>query len=85
MWILGCLLPVMVGQWVPVGDEHWQPSFCFLTLWTFLLVPEISPEDVSLLSTQIQDHHHDFKALYPGASITPKMHFMVHVPGLILQ
>ena len=85
MWDLGRLLPVMVGQWVPVGDEHWQTFLLLLDIVDILLAPEISPEDVSLLSTQIQDHHHDFKALYPGAIITPKMHFMVHMPRLILQ
>ena len=47
MWVLGRLLPVMVGQWVPVGDEHWQTFLLLLDIVDILLAPEISPEDVS--------------------------------------
>lgn len=47
MWDLGRLLPVMVGQWVPVGDEHWQTFLLLLDIVDILLAPEISPEDVS--------------------------------------
>lgn len=42
MWILGRLLPVMVGQWVRVDDEHWQTFLLLLDIVDILVVPEIS-------------------------------------------
>ena len=33
----------------------------------------------------ISDHHTEFCHIYPGESVIPKMHFMVHMPRLMLQ
>lgn len=83
MWLLGRLLPVMIGDWIPNGDEHWSSYLLLLDIVDILFSPEISEEDISLLSILIQDHHSQFLSLYPHANILPKMHFMVHMPGFI--
>ena len=56
-----------------------------LDIVDMLLAPELSEDDVALLATMISDHHIDFKRLYPQASITPKMHCIVHMPRSILK
>ena len=40
-------------------------------------------ETASILEIMINIHHTSFKELYPKASITPKMHFMLHIPDQI--
>ena len=85
MWLLGRLLPVMIGHWVPEGDEHWQVFLMMLEIVDILFAPELAPEDVSLLAVLIHDHHREFKSIYPTHSILPKMHFLVHMPRLIRQ
>ncbi len=82
MWLLGRLLPIMVGDKVPVGDDQWLNYLDLLTIVDLLLAPELSEDDIALLSA---DHHHEFVKLYPDASVTPKMHYLTHMPRLILE
>ena len=85
MWLLGRLLPVMVGDKVPVGDEHWLNYLDLLTITDLLLAPEITEDDISHLSVLIKDHHQEFVKLYPHASVTPKMHYLIHMARLMLE
>ena len=85
MWLLGRLLPLMIGYWVPEEDEHWLSYLLLLDIVDILFAPDISPEDISLLSVLIEDHHNEFTVIYPSNPVIPKMHFMVHMPELIRQ
>lgn len=85
MWLLGRLLPMMVGDKIPHLDEHWSTYTDLLDIVDLLLAPAITEDEVCNLATMISDHHHQFKQLYPHASITPKMHYLVHMPRLILK
>ena len=85
MWLLGRLLPLMIGDKVPCGDEFWVNYTELLDIVDLLMCPEVLEDNVVNLATLILDHHHQFKLLYPHASITPKMHYIVHMPRLILE
>ena len=50
-----------------------------------LFSPTTTNEQVSYLRALIHDHHEVFCKLYPGHSVIPKMHFMVHTPRLMFQ
>lgn len=76
---------MMVGDKVPSGDDHWLNFLDMLQITDLLLAPGLCEDDVSLLAVLISDHHQQFKALYPHASVTPKMHYLVHMPRLILR
>ena len=65
MWCLGQFLPTMIGHWVPNDNENWQEFLLFLEILDILFAPELLPEDVALLSVLIEDHHREFKVLYP--------------------
>ena len=69
MWLLGRILPLIVGEYVPENDEHWSTS----------------DDYAAYVTTLISDHHHDCCRLYPHSSIIPKMHFMVHMPRMIIK
>ncbi|EDO28047.1 predicted protein [Nematostella vectensis] len=47
--------------------------------------PVIDKEQLPYLQVLIQHHHQMFQQLFPGCSITPKMHYMVHMPTTILK
>ncbi len=82
MWLLGRSLPLMVGQYVPEGDEHWE---CFLTLLRITTIAtsvEVTPDDIAILSFLIEDYLVRFNSLYPGC-ITPKLHYLHHLPQQI--
>ena len=40
---------------------------------------------IEYLKVLIEQHHSTFSRIYPGSSIIPKMHYLVHMPRLIYQ
>ncbi len=82
MWLLGRILPTMLGHLIPEGDMHWQCLLKLLQITRMLLSPVITADETFYLEVLIEEHHQEFKRLYPAASIIPKMHYMVHMPRL---
>ncbi len=87
MWLFGRLLPMMIGDRVPNGDEYWVHYMDLLCITDILLAPTIifSEDDVAHLATLISDYLREFQRLYPHASIIPKMHYLVHMARLIIE
>ena len=85
MWVFVIYLPLMVGCRVPEVDPFWE---CFLLLIDILKISTTRIQSVDLaafLAALISDHHHAFVRCYPNSSITPKMHYCVHLPSQILR
>ena len=83
MWCLARLLPIIIGDKIPLADPRWS---CFLTLLSvtdYLLAPVITQDAVSYLRSLIEDHHMEFIALYPHCPVTPKLHYIIHYPEWI--
>lgn len=85
MWLLGRLLPAMVGNFIPEGDEHWVNLVNLIQIMDFVMAPKLTADEATYLEDLIENHHEEFMRLYPDSSITPKMHYMVHMPRLIRQ
>lgn len=83
MWLLGRLLPQMIGSWIPRDNEHWLLYLLLLDVIDILFAPDVTEEDIALLSVLILDHHNDFVRLYPDASVIPKIHFIIHMARLM--
>ncbi len=49
------------------------------------LASEVSEEQIAYLQVLIEDHHNEFCNLYSHCAITPKMHFMIHMPRIIMK
>ena len=84
MWLLGRLLPLMVGEHVPTDDTHW---ICYLNLLRILCITtavEITPDATLVLQQLIEDYLYQFNSLYP-LSMTYKMHFFLHFPKQIQE
>ena len=85
MWLFGRILPMLVADHVPDDDEHWQNFLVLMEIVDHLFCPQVTEDQAAYVATLISDHHHDFCELYPDHSIIPKMHFMVHMPRLMIQ
>ena len=85
MWLLGRVLPLVIGDWVPDDDSHWLLYLSLMEIVDLVFSPKLSQDHVAYISSLISDHHHDFCRLYPDHHIIPKMHFMVHIPRLIIK
>ena len=85
MWLLGRILPLVIGDYVPEDDEHWRLYLQMMDIVDILFAPSTSDDYAAYVATLISDHHHDFCRLYLHSSILPKMHFMVHMPRLMIE
>ena len=47
--------------------------------------PVTSNDIATFIKQLITDHHEMFKEVYPLCSITPKMHYMIHIPYWIIR
>ena len=83
MWVLAINLPLMIGDKIPSTDEMWE---CYLLLLDILQLCTARVAFIGhagILHALVHDHHQLFVRCYPGASVTPKMHYMVHFPRQI--
>lgn len=89
MWLLGRILPLIVGGLVDSEDLkedfRWQNFLLLMDIVDLLFAPMSKSDHVAHLAAQIEDHHLEFVRLYPTSSVIPKMHFMVHMPRLIVR
>lgn len=85
MWLLGRLLPLVIADLVPSDDEYWELFLQLMEIVDILFSPNTTEDHASYVGILINDHHKDFCRLYHGHSVIPKMHFMVHLPRLMIQ
>jgi len=85
MWLFGRTLPLLVGDCVPDDDDFWLNYLRLMEVVDRVLATKCTESDADYIEVLISDHHHEFCRLYPGHSIIPKMHYMVHIPRLMIQ
>ena len=85
MWLLGQILPLLVGDFVDDDDEHWMLFLQLMDIVDLLFCPKTTKDHAAYLATLISDHHSNFCRLYPTKSVIPKMHFMIHMPRLMIK
>ena len=85
MWLLGRILPLLIGEYIPEEDERWTLYLQLMNIVDILFSPYITEDYAIYLSTLINDQHDDFCRLYPDSSVIPKMHFMIHMPRLMIK
>ena len=85
MWTLARFIPLVIGHLIPADDEYWINFLRLLSIMDILFAPSVTKEDCCYLESLISDHHYTLKSIYPGQRITPKLHYMVHMPRLMLE
>lgn len=84
-WALARFLPILIGDLVPEDNEHWKLFLLLLEIVDFVMAPKCTRAIACYLRQLIQEHHTRFVELYPDRPITPKLHYMIHIPEWILQ
>lgn len=85
MWLLSRVLPLIIGDCIPDDDDYWLLFLQMMEIVDLLFSPKLTQDHAAYLSALISDHHHDFSTLYSDHTIIPKMHFMLHMPRLIIK
>lgn len=76
-------IPLLFGDIVPEGDEHWTLLLLLLQIINIVFSPSLTIGMTVHLKHLIMEHHSLFKQLYPDKNLMPKHHFMVHYPSCI--
>lgn len=84
MMTLVRLLPFLVGKFIDDND-HWDCYLLLLSICDMVCSFEVHPEDPTKLAWLVQTYLEGFSSLYcPDYSITPKMHYLLHLPKQML-
>ena len=79
------LFPILVGDLITDDDdEHW---YCFRIFWIICQMVcsyEVHPDDPQLTAWLVQVYLETFTSLY-NITVTPKMHYMIHLPQQMLM
>ena len=78
-WLLGRLLPLIVGRFVPDDDAHWRCYSDLLKILVICTAVEVTEESISTLTLLVEDYLVRYTTLYPGI-MTPKLHYLLHLP-----
>lgn len=85
MWTRSIYLPLIIGDKVPYNEPLWEYFLLLLDILQIVMARVLSPGLAAYLADLIYDHHSMFRRCYPSTTITPKMHYMVHLPSQILK
>ena len=69
----------MVGRYIPEDDLHWKSYLDLLRILTLATAVEVTQETISLMSMLVENYLTRYNTLYPN-SMTPKLHYLVHLP-----
>ena len=73
-------LPLIIGDQVPEDDPYWENFLTHLSILDYLFAPICINAVADYVAMLTEDYLVDFKKLYPDRALTPKMHFMIHLP-----
>ena len=85
MWTFSVLLPLMIGDKIPLEEPLWECYLLLLEIVKYSTAQITSVASSEYLAAAIDQHHRVFKKCYPAISVTPKMHYMVHLPRLLVK
>ena len=86
MWLLSTVLPFILAEFVDTTTDQWKCFISIIEIMSLCFAHKISLETIVYLERAIKEHLQLFKSLYGNTSnITPKQHYLIHLPSLILK
>ncbi|XP_051172350.1 uncharacterized protein LOC127288755 [Leptopilina boulardi] len=74
---------LMVGDLVPENNPVWNFFLVFREIVDIMTAPYVNRDTIEYLRVLISEHHEMYISLFE-CSLTPKHHFMLHYPDLML-
>ena len=70
---------------MPHNDPHYSCFMVLNDLASILFSPVIAKDQIPFLRVLIKEYLEKFTTLYPHQPLTPKFHYLVHIPNLIAR
>lgn len=82
-WTLLRLLPLLIGQHIPSGDETWEVLMTLKDVLELSMSTCFTEESLCFLDSKISEHRHLFQKVFEDEKLRPKHHYVEHYPQLI--
>lgn len=79
-WCLGRFLPLLVGDLVSDDNNHWHNYLKLLKIMEYTFAPVTAVGKLDYLQILIEEYLGEFTELYPSRPLTPKKHYLIHIP-----
>lgn len=76
-------LPLMIGDKIFEADDVWLFLLLLVEIIDILMSFKITKEMLDRLDTLIYRHHSEYLRLFPGNTLKPKYHLLIHYPTVI--
>lgn len=80
-WCLIRLLPLLIGHYVPEGDESWEVLLCLKDVLELTMFPSFTEETVQYLDFKLVEHRDILQGVFSDYRLRPKHHYLEHYPG----
>lgn len=84
IWSLAVITLLILGPLIEYGNKYWDNYMSLLQITSIICGEEISIEMVGFLEHEIESYLRSFVSLY-HCNLTPKQHFLIHYPRLIVM
>ncbi|CAN8015608.1 unnamed protein product, partial [Ixodes persulcatus] len=84
-WCLFRLLPLILASRIPEGNVHWDLYLQYREIVDIVLATQMPSETLPYLEDRIQNFLQTYHELYPSASVTVKLHYLIHYPRIISE
>lgn len=81
-WCLFRLLPLYIGNLVSEDYAVWKLYLLCRRICDYVMAPVVNKNDLPMLEILISHHHQQLAAL--EAHFTPKVHYLIHYPRLMM-
>lgn len=82
-WSLIRLLPLLIGQYIPEGDEAWEVLLCLKDVVELVMCTRFTEESLHYLDFKLSEHRTLLPKAFPHYRLCPKHHYLEHYPHLI--
>ncbi|KAK7921877.1 hypothetical protein WMY93_008779 [Mugilogobius chulae] len=82
-WTLLRLLPLMIGRYIPEGDETWEVILCLKDVLELAMSTKFTEDTIDYLNIKLSEHRALLKSAFPNYKLRPKHHYLEHYPSLI--
>jgi hypothetical protein len=79
------LLPFILSSLVDEDDAFYHLLTELISIVQIVFSPVISVDTINTLRVLIAEHLSGFKEKFPNVNITPKQHYLIHIPTMIRQ
>lgn len=76
---------IIIGNVIPQNNKYWQFFLLLREIISIVTSFKINKYHIGYLKQLIKRHHTAYLSLFPNCSLSPKHHFMIHWPEIILK